>query len=83
MTSPKYPIEQNLNLAQDVINASDCAVGMLNSLASLLAGIQAMADGHHDIQQLAMLGQEIADGYMNTMRTYKDNLPVAIDGGVQ
>lgn len=78
MTTTKTSQDAALRqVEQTVIDASDCAVGMLNSLASLLAGIQAMADGHHDIQQLAMLGQEIADGYMETMRSYKENLPEA------
>jgi hypothetical protein len=84
MTSAKISQELTANQAvQTAINASDCAVGMLNSLASLLAGIQAMAYDNGDIRQLAMLGQEIVDGYMETMRSYKENLPALADGGAK
>lgn len=68
---------------QSVIDASDCAVGMLNSLGSLFAAIQAMAGGNQDVQQLAQLGREVIDGYMDTMRSYKDNLPALAEGGAK
>lgn len=83
MTSEKSTLAEALNLAQDVINASDCAVGMLDSLASMFAGIQAMAGDHASIQQLAMLGQEVIDGYRGIMESYKDKLPEAVAGGAK
>ncbi|OWY35271.1 hypothetical protein [Herbaspirillum aquaticum] len=77
-------VDENLKQAvRTCIDASDCAVGMLNSLDSLFAGIQALADNHRNIQQLAMLGQEVIDGYMETMRSYKENLPALTDGGAK
>ena len=77
-------VDENLKqVVRTCIDASDCAVGMLNSLGSLLAGIQAMAGGNQDVQQLAQLGGEVIDGYMETMRSYKDNLPELAEGGAK
>jgi hypothetical protein len=84
MTAAKISQDAALRqAAQTVTDASDCAVGMLNSLGSLLAGIQAMTGGNQDVQQLAQLGREVIDGYMETMRSYKDNLPELAEGGAK
>ncbi|MCI1005235.1 hypothetical protein [Herbaspirillum sp. C7C8] len=84
MTAAKNSRDAALKqVGQTVIDASDCAVVMLNSLGSLFAGIQSLADSNRNVQQLAMLGQELIDGYVETMRSYKDNLPEIAEGGAK
>lgn len=72
MTSSKITLQATVKKAeQNAIDASDCAIGMLKSLAATFAGIQALAGADSKVTQLAMVGAELAEDYMGTIESFQ------------
>lgn len=77
MTSSKIPWQAAVKKAeQNAIDTSDCAAGMLKSLAATFVGIQALAAEIPSIRQLAMVGAELAEDYLVTIESFR----TALDG---